>query len=85
MSIDIKLREQLPQGAVILDDSSYDNSIIGTTLEGGLIYSYERMVEEYMVDNDCSEDEALDWIGYNTIRAIPYLPDPKPMIVSEVM
>ena len=85
MSIDIKLREQLPQGAVILDDSSYDNSIIGTTLDGGLIYSYERMVEEYMIDNDCGEDEALDWIGYNTIRAIPYLPDPKPMIVSEVM
>ncbi len=85
MSVDIKLRERLPQGAVILDDSSYDNSIIGTTIDGGVIYSLERMVEEYMSDNDCTEEEALDWIDYNTVRAIPYLPDPKPMIVSEVV
>lgn len=85
MSIDIKLRERLPQGAIILDNSSYDNSIIGTTIDGGIIYSLERMVEEYMSDEDCTEEEALDWIHYNTIRAIPYSPDPKPMIVSEVV
>lgn len=85
MSIDLKLRKQLPKGAVFMDNSSYDNSIIGTTLDGGIIYSLERMVEEYMVDNECSEEDALDWIHYNTIRAIPYAPDPKPMIVSEVV
>ena len=85
MSVNQSIREQLPPGAIVLDDASYDESIIGTTLEGGVIYSYERMVEEYMSDNACDEEEALDWINYNTIRAIPYLPDPKPMIVDEVV
>ena len=42
------------------------------------------MVEEYMIDNECTYDEAVDWIDYNTVRALPYLPQPRPIIVYEM-
>jgi hypothetical protein len=85
MSLNQKVRDKLPPNSIVLDNESYDNSIIGLTFDGGVIYSYERMVEEYMKDNECNEEEAMDWIDYNTIRAIPYFPKPKPIIVSEVV
>ena len=83
MSVNLEVREKLPVGAVILEDASYDNSIIGVTLEGGLIYSVERMIDEYMLDNECTYEEAWDWVSYNTLRAIGYLPEPRPKVVSE--
>lgn len=85
MSVNQNVRDKLPPNSIVLDNESYDNSIIGLTFDGCVIYSYERMVEEYMKDNECNEEEAMDWIDYNTIRAIPYFPKPKPIIVSEVV
>ena len=84
MSVNLIVREQLPDNAIILDNASYDESIIGITLEGAIRYSYDRMVEEYMIDNECTYDEAVDWIDYNTVRALPYLPQPRPIIVYEM-
>lgn len=85
MSFNESVREKLPPHSIVLDNESYDNSIIGVSLDDRVIYSYEMMVGEYMRDNNCTEDEAMDWIDYNTIRAIPYFPNPRPMIVSEVI
>lgn len=82
MCVNLIVREQLPRTSIVFDDNSYDNSIIGVTLDDRVIYSYERMVQEYMEDNQCSEEDAIDWIEFNTIRSIPYLPTPRPMVVS---
>jgi hypothetical protein len=83
MSVNLEIRDKLPTNTIVLDNESYDNSIIGVTFDDRVIYSYERMVEEYMKDNNCTEEEAVDWIEYNTIRAIPYFPEPRPVIVYE--
>lgn len=86
---------------VFLDNEAYDNSIVGITASGNLIYSYQRMVAElaqsyFEADDDdlvtslieqegYSEDEAkaealneytfqaVEWIDYNTIRALSYI------------
>lgn len=58
---------------LILDNMSYDNSIIGLTEDGRLVYSYEKMVEELMKDEGWSYEEAVEWLDYNTLRAIPYM------------
>ena len=58
---------------LLFTDHSYDNSIIGLTSEDGrAVYSYELMVQEFMEDEHCSEEEAREWIDYNTMRALPY-------------
>ena len=83
MSVNKEIRSKLPPTSIVFDNQSYDNSIIGVTFDGAAIYSFERMIEEYMEDNKCTEDEAMDWFFYNTVRALPYFPEPKPIIVSE--
>ena len=82
MSVNILVREQLPSDALVFDNQSYDNSIIGITLDGRVIYSYERMVIECAEDNEWSEEEAIDWIDYNTIRSLPYAGEKAPIVVS---
>ena len=68
------------EDTIILDDPSFDDTIIGITEDGHLIYNYDSMVNN-LVDNYIKEglnvDEAytsaIEWISYNTIRAIPYM------------
>lgn len=58
---------------IILDNMSYDGSILGVTDDNRIVYSYESMVEELMEDEGWDEADAIEWIDYNTIRAIPYM------------
>ena len=67
---------------IILDNSYYDKSIIGISNTNRLIYDYEKMVKEYMEDNNCSELDAEEWIQYNTLRAIPYMGTQAPIIMN---
>ena len=82
--INLKIREKLPLGSIIFDNAAYDNSIIGTTLDGRVIYELTLMVDEYMIENGCCEEDAIEWIEYNTMRALPYFGDKTPIIVSLV-
>ena len=83
MAVNEEIRGELPEEALVFDNASYDNAIIGVTFDGRAIYSFERMVQEYMSDNDCDEIDAIEWIEYNTIRALPYARDKAPVIVYE--
>lgn len=84
MAINMNIREILPEGAIILDNSAFDNSIIGVTLDGRLIYDYDKMIEELIEDDGMSFDEAMEWIDYNTIRALPYAGSGAPIIIQRV-
>ena len=84
MAINMNIREILPEEAIILDNSAFDNSIIGVTLDGRLIYDYDKMIEELIEDDGMSFDEAMEWIDYNTIRALPYAGSGAPIIIQRV-
>lgn len=84
MAVNVATRELLPEGAVILENSSFDNFIIGVTLDDKLIYDYDKMIEELIEDDGMSFDEAMEWIDYNTIRALPYADSMAPIIVQRV-
>lgn len=68
------------EDTIFLDDPTFEDAIIGITEDGHLIYNYDSMVNN-LVDNytkeGLNEDEAytsaIEWISYNTIRAIPYM------------
>lgn len=66
----------------ILDNHAYDDSVLGVTEDNRIVYSYERMVQEFMQDEDCSEEEAQEWVDYNTLRALPYLGEDAPIVIS---
>lgn len=58
--------------AVIFSMPDYDEAIVGITDEGQVIYDYNKMVHCLRAFHDMTEEEAIDFIGYNTIRALDY-------------
>lgn len=89
---DVKFREALDayvdemgfeEETLILDNHDYDKSIIGITEDGRLIYDFNKMVEEFAEDEECDETEAIEWLEYNTLRALPYMGDRAPIIIQE--
>ena len=59
-------------GTVVLENPSYLNAIIGITDEGALCYSYEKMIKCLMEEDKMEQEDAMEFIDYNTIRALPY-------------
>jgi hypothetical protein len=64
---------------------TYKEAIIGVHEDGKhVVYSYERLVGALSEAYGSTED-AVAWIDYNTIRAIPYMPQEyAPIIIYEV-
>lgn len=81
MAINENIRLELCEDAIVFDNPSFDNSIIGYTIDGCAVYDYDKMVEELMNDDDISEQDAIDWIEYNTIRVLPYAGEMRPVIM----
>ena len=69
---------------VLLKDESYDSALIAVTDDFRAVYSYDKMVEWYMEKNGCTAEEAMEWIDYNTMRAIPYAGAMAPIVVKEM-
>ena len=58
--------------SIFLKNYSYDSAIIGATKEGSVLYDYDLMIQWLQETEDFSYDDAVEWIEYNTLRAIPY-------------
>ena len=85
MAVNKEIRENLPEDSTVFDNYAYDNSIIGISTDGRVIYSYEKMIEELVKDSGMSELEAIEWINYNTIRALSYLGPNAPIICERLV
>lgn len=64
---------ELNPNAIKFTNPSYDDAIIGITQDGNLIYNYEKMVE-YLLDCVADEEEAIDFIEYNTLGILSTIP-----------
>ena len=47
------------------------------------MYDYELMVKGLMEKSEMSEEEAIEWIEYNTVRASEYLQN-GPVIIHKL-
>lgn len=81
MAVNYDIRAELEDETIVFDNPAFDNSIIGITTDGQAVYSYNLMVKELMEDEDLSEQDAVDWIEYNTLRAIPYAGPMAPIVM----
>ena len=69
------------EDVVLLANYSYDTALIGVTEDGRAVYDYDKMVAWLMETEGFTELDAIEWIDYNTIRALPYLGDLAPLIM----
>ena len=70
--------------SVIFVDPEYDDAIVGVTDEGRVIYDYDAMVKCLMEQDEISMEEAIEFIEYNTIRALPYAGENAPIIMHRL-
>ena len=69
------------EDAIVFDNPSYEDAIIGTSHDDRVVYSFEKMVECLMKEDSMSYDDAVDFIEYNTLRAIPYFGERAPIVL----
>lgn len=69
------------EDVVIFENYSYDDALIGVTEDGRAVYVYEKMVEWLMAEEGWSEEDAVEWIEYNTIRALPCAGPDAPIVM----
>lgn len=81
MAINEDIRMMLDEEAIVFDNPSFDNAIIAVDQDGRAVYEYDLMVEELMRDEEWTMEDAIEWIEYNTLRAIPYAGDMAPIVV----
>jgi hypothetical protein len=83
----IEKREQLVEmgfeDTILLENPDYDSAIVGyDVVTGKVIYSYDLMIEHLMTVDEMTEEEAIEFIEYNTVRAIPYMGEKSPIILT---
>lgn len=76
-----KLLDAGYEDVIVLSDYSYDDAIIGVTTDDRVVYDYDKMVEWLHEKHEFSVEDAMEWINYNTIRALPYAGDKGPIIM----
>ena len=73
---------EIEEGIIMLDRHAFDNSIVGITNTDQLVYDQKKMIEELMKDEGWTEEEAWEWMDYNTMRAIPYMGERRPIVIE---
>lgn len=57
---------------VLFENPDYADAVIGISHDDRLIYSYDKMIEHLMQVDGMTEEEAADFISYDTMRALAY-------------
>ncbi len=66
--------------AVVFESPDYATAFLGIAHDGRAIYDYSFMVAS-LVAEGMSVDEAVEFIDYNTLRAMPYMGHKAPVIL----
>lgn len=83
------IKEQLVEmgfeDSVLFENPNYKSAIVGyDVVTGKVIYSYDLMIQHLMTVDEMTEEEAIEFINYNTLRAIPYMGEKSPIIFTEL-
>ena len=69
--------------AVVFDGPDYDEAIVGVSEEGRAIYDFDKMVQILVERDGMEEMEAIEFIEYNSIRALPYVAN-SPIVMTRL-
>ena len=72
------------EDVIYLVNYSYDDARIGISEDNRAVYDYDKMVKWLIEEESFTEIEAIEWIDYNTIRALPYMGDKAPIIMYPI-
>lgn len=71
--------------SIVFENPDYDAAIVGYDENSGrIIYDIEKMAECLMKDDNMSYEDAIDFISYNTLRALPYAGENGPIVMRNI-
>lgn len=79
----LRLVEMGYEESTVFENPDFDEAIIGVDTDGHVVYDFEKMVESLMKEDGIEYGDAVEFIEYNTIRALPYIPNP-PIIMYPI-
>lgn len=63
---------------------SFDDALVGITDDGRAVYDRDKMVKWMSKHDGISEEDAEEFISYNTIRSLLYMGDDAPIVFSKL-
>ena len=60
------------EDVVIFENPDYSSAFIGLSSDDRAVYDHEKMVEFLVREEEMDEEDARDFISYNTLRALGY-------------
>ena len=81
MNAEERLLDAGYEGIKYLVNESYDDALIGVSEDGRAIYDFEKMVDWLIEKYGWSDNESVEWIEANTLRALPYMGEDAPIVM----
>ena len=81
MNAEERLLEYGYEDVKYLVNESYDDALIGVSEDNRAVYDFNKMVDWLIDKYGWTEEESIEWIEINTIRALPYFGDKAPIIM----
>lgn len=72
------------EDVTIFSNPDYASAFIGISEDNRAVYDYDKMVEFLMNKDGMTDIEAIEFIEFNTIRALPYFEN-SPIIVYSLI
>ena len=69
------------EDVALFENYSYDGALVGVTEDNRAVYDFDKMVTWLVETEGFTEEDAIEWIEYNTIRALPYFGPDAPIIM----
>ena len=66
---------------IVFENPDYDSAIIGVSSDDRVIYDYDKMLMDLVVNDGMNIMDAADFISYNTIGAHSPEPDRDPIVM----
>lgn len=76
------LCENESEDAIVFENPDYVSAFVGISNDGRAVYDYKYMVAHLILEEGMSDEEAIEFIEYNTIRALHYMGEKSPIIIS---
>lgn len=85
ISVENLLLDNGYEGVKYFTNFSYDTALIGVTDDNRAVYDFDLMVGWLVETQDFTQEDAIEWIEYNTIRALPYMGSDAPIIMYRLI
>ena len=79
------IKDLQEEGTLLFRNPDYHTSIIGMSDDYRVIYDYYKMVEYLIEYENMTEEDAVDFVEYDTIRSLNYMNGKKPIILMSFM